>query len=123
LKLIEDISADPWAPLSIMYVEDGMEYCQEDDRGRVLNPNEKRYMVFREHFPGDEFLNFYGFFLTSLEQRRLAILGIQTVRMMMERMILEQELRIQNGSSGQESYIDYQERWDAVWKELQDSHM
>ncbi len=35
---VEDISADPWAPLSIMYVEDGMEYCQEDERGRVLNP-------------------------------------------------------------------------------------
>ena len=123
LKLIEDISADPWAPLSIMYVEDGMEYCQEDERGRVLNPNEKRYLTFREHFPGDEFLNFYAFFLDSLDKRRLAILGIQTARMMMERMILEQELKIQNGSSGQESFIDYQERWDAVWKELQNSHM
>ncbi len=123
LKLIEDISADPWAPLSIMYVEDGMEYCQEDERGRVLNPNEKRYLTFREHFPGDEFLNFYAFFLDSLDKRRLAILGIQTARMMMERMILEQELKIQNGSSGQESSIDYQERWDAVWKELQNSHM
>ena len=86
LKLIEDISVDPWAPLSIMYVEDGMEYCQEDDRGRVLNPNEKRYLIFREHFPGDEFLNFYAFFLDSLDKRRLAILGIQTARMMMERM-------------------------------------
>jgi hypothetical protein len=106
-----------------MYVEDGMEYCQEDERGRVLNPNEKRYLTFREHFPGDEFLNFYAFFLDSLDKRRLAILGIQTARMMMERMILEQELKIQNGSSGQESSIDYQERWDAVWKELQNSHM
>ncbi len=74
-------------------------------------------------FPGDEFLNFYAFFLDSLDKRRLAILGIQTARMMMERMILEQELKIQNGSSGQESFIDYQERWDAVWKELQNSHM
>jgi len=100
-----------------------MEYCQEDERGRVLNPNEKRYLIFREHFPGDEFLNFYAFFLDSLDKQRLAILGIQTARMMMQRMILEQELRIQNGISGQESYIDYPKRWDAVWKELQDSHM
>jgi hypothetical protein len=123
LKLIEDISADPWAPLAIMYVEDGMEYCQEDDRGRVLNPNDVRHKLFKEHFPGDEFLNFYGFFLNSLEERSLAILGIQTVRMMMQRMIMEQELQIQNGSSGQESSIDYQQRWDAVWTELQSNLM
>lgn len=123
LKLIEDISKDPWSPLAIMYVEEGMEYCQEDERGRVLNPNEKRYLIFREHFPGDEFLNFYAFFLDRLQERKLAILGIQIARMKMQKMILEQELRIQIGISGQESSIDYQERWDAVWKELQDSHM
>ena len=35
LKLIEDISQDPCQALAIMYVEKGMEYCQEDDRGRV----------------------------------------------------------------------------------------
>lgn len=123
LKLIDDISADPWAPLAIMYVEDGMEYCQEDDRGRVLNPNDGRHKLFKEHFPGDEFLNFYAFFLSSLEERSLAILGIQTVRMMMQRMIVEQELKIQSGLSGQESSIDYQKRWDAVWTELQSNPM
>ena len=123
LKLIEDVSLDPYSPLAIMYVEDGMEYCQEDERGRVLNPNKNRYDIFKEHFPGDQFLNFFNFFLLSSEKQRLAILGIQTARMMMQRMILEQELRIQNGISGQESYIDYPKRWDAVWKELQDSHM
>ena len=62
LKLIEDISQDPCQALAIMYVEKGMEYCQEDDRGRVLNPNEHRYKEFLEHFPGDEFLNFFSFF-------------------------------------------------------------
>ena len=61
LKLIEDISQDPCQALAIMYVEKGMEYCQEDDRGRVLNPNEDRYKLFKEHFPGDEFLNFFSF--------------------------------------------------------------
>jgi len=123
LKLIDDISADPWAPLAIMYVEDGMEYCQEDDRGRVLNPNDVRHQLFKEHFPGDEFLNFYAFFLSRLEERSLAILGIQTVRMMMQRMIMEQELQIQSGLSGQESSIDYPKRWDAVWTELQSNPM
>ena len=64
LKLIEDISQDPCQALAIMYIEKGMEYCQEDDRGRVLNPNEDRYKIFKEHFPGDEFLNFFSFFWT-----------------------------------------------------------
>ena len=123
LKLIDDISADPWAPLAIMYVEDGMEYCQEDDRGRVLNPNDVRHKLFKEHFPGDEFLNFYAFFLNSLEERSLAILGIQTARMKMQKMMLEQELQIQIGLSGQESSIDYPKRWDAVWTELQSNPM
>lgn len=123
LKLIEDISADPWAPLAIMYVEDGMEYCQEDDRGRVLNPNDKRHAIFKESFPGDEFLNFYAFFLRILEERSLAILGIQTVRVMMEKMILDQEIKIQNGTSGQGSSIDYPKKWDLVWTELHLSHM
>ena len=123
LKLIDDISADPWAPLAIMYVEDGMEYCQEDDRGRVLNPNDVRHKLFKEHFPGDEFLNFYAFFLDILQERKLAILGIQIARMKMQKMMLEQELQIQIGLSGQESSIDYPKRWDAVWTELQSNHM
>ena len=123
LKLIDDISADPWAPLAIMYVEDGMEYCQEDDRGRVLNPNDVRHKLFKEHFPGDEFLNFYAFFLDILQERKLAILGIQIARMKMQKMMLEQELQIQIGLSGQESSIDYQKRWDAVWTELQSNPM
>ena len=63
LKLIEDISQDPCQALSIMYIEKGMEYCQEDDRSRVLNPNEHRHKEFKEHFPGDEFLNFFSFFI------------------------------------------------------------
>ena len=68
LKLIEDISNDPTAVLAIMYVEDGMEYCQEDDRGRVLNPTSKRYDIFKSHFPGDEFLNFFTFFFSLLRK-------------------------------------------------------
>jgi hypothetical protein len=75
LKLIEDISADPWAPLAIMYVEDDMEYCQEDDRGRVLNPNDVRHKLFKEHFPGDEFLNFYAFFLKQLRRAESRYFG------------------------------------------------
>jgi hypothetical protein len=123
LKLSGDITENPYAPLTIMYVEEGMEYCQEDERGRVQNPNEKREQLFREYFPGDEFLNFFNFFLQDYETRRNAILGIQTARMMMERMKVEQELKIRSGLLGQKSSIDYQKRWDKMWERLHSNHM
>lgn len=123
LKLIEDISQDPCQALAIMYVEKGMEYCQEDDRGRTLNPNDKRYNIFKEHFPGDEFLNFFSFFLDLSERRRLAILGIQMARQRMEMMKVEQDLKIQSGLIGPLSYIDYPKRWESVWTKLHNSLM
>jgi len=123
LKLIEDISQDPCQALAIMYVEKGMEYCQEDDRGRVLNPNETRYKEFKENFPGDEFLNFFSFFLDLSDKRRLAILGIQMARQRMEMMMMEQDLKIQSGSVGQLSYIDYPKKWESVWQRLHNSLM
>lgn len=123
LKLIEDIANDPAAVLAIMYVEDGMEYCQEDDRGRQLNPTGKRYTIFKSHFPGDEFLNFFTFFFHYLEKQSLATIAIQTARIQMQTMILVQDHRIQNGTLGPRSYIDYPKRWDAVWKELQNNLM
>jgi hypothetical protein len=123
LKLIEDISQDPCQALAIMYVEKGMEYCQEDDRGRVLNPNEVRYKEFKENFPGDEFLNFFSFFLDLSEKRKLAILGIQMARQRMEMMMMEQDLKIQSGLVGQLSFIDYPKKWESVWRKLHNSLM
>jgi hypothetical protein len=123
LKLIEDISQDPCQALAIMYVEKGMEYCQEDDRGRVLNPNDKRYEIFKEHFPGDEFLNFFSFFLDLSEKRKLAILGIQMARQRMEMMKMEQDLKIQSGLIGPLSYIDYPKKWESVWTKLHSNLM
>lgn len=123
LKLIEDISQDPAQALAIMYVEQGMEYCQEDDRGRVLNPNEDRYKIFKEHFPGDEFLNFFSFFLDLSEKRKMAILGIQTARARMEMMQIVQDQKIQSGLTGQLSYIDYPKKWELVWTKLRNSLM
>lgn len=123
LKLIEDIANDPVSVLAIMYVEDGMEYCQEDDRGRVLNPTAKRYDIFKSHFPGDEFLNFFTFFFHYLEKQSLATIAIQTARIQMNTMIMMQDHKIQNGTLGPLSYIDYPRKWDAVWKELQSNLM
>ena len=123
LKLIEDISQDPCQALAIMYVEKDMEYCQEDDRGRVLNPNELRYKEFKENFPGDEFLNFFSFFLDLSEKRKLAILGIQMARQRMEMMMMEQDLKIQSGLIGPLSSIDYPKKWESVWQRLHNSLM
>ncbi len=104
LKLIDDVASDPVQALAICYVEDGMEYCQEDSRGRVLNPNDKRYQAFKEEFDGVEFMNFFGFFLRESEKRKDAILAIQTIRTMMnQRKALS---TIRNGSPGQESFSD-----------------
>ena len=62
MKLIEDVSSNPCEALAICYIEEGMTYCQEDARGKVLNPNKKREEIFKRAFPGDEFLNFFAFF-------------------------------------------------------------
>lgn len=104
LKLIEDIASDPVQALAICYVEEGMEYCEEDDRGRILNPNEKRYAIFKEEFDGAEFMNFFSFFLRESEKRKDAILAIQTIRTMMNQKTAIKNLKTANGSSGQQSF-------------------
>jgi hypothetical protein len=106
LKLIEDIASDPVQALAICYIEEGMEYCEEDDRGRVLNPNEKRYAIFKEQFDGAEFMNFFSFFLRESEKRKDAILAIQTIRMMMNQSTTINNIKTRNGLSGQESFND-----------------
>jgi len=114
LKLIEDIASDPVQALAICYVEAGMEYCQEDDRGRVLNPNDKRYEIFKEEFDGAEFMNFFSFFLLESEKRKDAILAIQTIRMKMNQIMkpTKKKTRITNGSPGQQSFNELEKKLD-----------
>lgn len=120
LKLIDDVASDPVQALAICYVEDGMEYCQEDSRGRVLNPNDKRYQAFKEEFDGVEFMNFFGFFLRESEKRKDAILAIQTIRTMMnQRKALS---TIRNGSPGQESFSDLDKNLEQVLTRSLDNH-
>ena len=119
LKLIDNVAEDPCRALAICYVEEGFDYCQEDSKGRVVNPTAIRYELFKKHFPGDEFLNYFGFFLHNYEQRKAAILSIQMLRAEMMNKKMIQELKIQNGSFGRGSFIDYQKNWDATWMRLQ----
>jgi len=108
LKLIENVHESPHEALAILYVEEGMEYCQEDDRGRVLNPNAKRADIFKRSFPGDEFLNVFSFFLHSSKQRKLAMLGIQLMRMEIQKRKIQENLsRTVNGSAGQRSRLTW----------------
>jgi hypothetical protein len=123
LKLIDNVAEDPCRALAICYVEEGFDYCQEDSKGRVVNPTAIRYELFKKHFPGDEFLNYFGFFLHNYEQRKAAILSIQMLRAEMMNKKMIQELKIANGSFGRESFIDYQKNWDAVWMRLQANHI
>ena len=92
LKLIEDVSQNPCEALAVCYIEEDMEYCQEDARGKIINPNKKREEIFKRSFPGDEFLNFFAFFFRLLEQRKLAIWGIKMARMKIEKEKITQEL-------------------------------
>lgn len=123
LKLIDNVAEDPCRALAICYVEEGFDYCQEDSKGRVVNPTAIRYELFKKHFPGDEFLNYFGFFLHNYEQRKAAILAIQMLRAEMMNKKMIQELKIQNGSFGRGSFIDYQKNWDATWMRLQANHI
>ena len=118
LKLIEDIASDPCKAVAICYIEEDLDYCQEDSKGRIINPTDVRYKLFKEHFPGDEFLNFFGFFLREYETRNLAILAIQQLRTMKMQLEMDQQLQIASGSRGRLSFIDYQKRWDKTWKKL-----
>jgi hypothetical protein len=121
LKLIESVQEDPCAALAICYIEEGMEYCQEDDRGKVLNPSAKRKEKFLKAFPGDEFVDFFAFFLQQSEVRKLAILGIQMMRskeqMKMMKATTQAQMKemIQSGSSGQGSLSTWLRSFRKMW--------
>ena len=123
MKLIEDVSSTPCEALAICYIEEGMEYCQEDERGKVINPNKKREEIFKRAFPGDEFLNFFAFFLRESERRSLAILGIQTARLMNQNQTMHQKLlETANGLHGQESSSSWRKSLAKMWTLSRVSH-
>ena len=121
LKLIESVQEDPCAALAICYIEEGMEYCQEDDRGKVLNPSAKRKEIFKNGFPGDEFIDFFAFFLQQSELRKLAILGIQMMRakeqmkMMRKTTAAQMKEMTASGTSGQGSSLSWLRNFKRMW--------
>jgi hypothetical protein len=124
MKLLEDVSMNPCEALAICYIEEGMTYCQEDARGKVLNPNKKREELFKRAFPGDEFLNFFAFFLRESEKRKLAILGIQIARVMNQNQTMHKKLlETANGLHGQESSSSWRKSLAKMWTLLPASRM
>ena len=100
-----------------------MEYCQEDPRGKVLNPNKKREDIFKAKFPGDEFLNFFAFFLRESEKRKLAIMGIQSARMtVMNQNLLKQLSEIPNGLPGPRTSRTWLKKLVKMWTLSRVSH-
>lgn len=89
----EDFYWHPERFLAIMFVESDLFYCQEDSRGAIINPNSQREKIFKDYFPADELWRFYGFFLRNYTSWRLAIMGIQTARTMIQTRKIEKELK------------------------------
>jgi hypothetical protein len=88
---------EPQKLLAIFYVEEGLEYCQEE-KNKVINPNSEREELFRMHFPWQEYLNFQGFFLLNLDKRKLAIMGVKTARAIATMKMQQKEM---SGTFGQ----------------------
>jgi hypothetical protein len=88
---------EPQKLLAIFYVEEGLEYCQEE-KGKVINPNSDREELFRMYFPWQEYLNFQGFFLLNLDKRKLAIMGVKTARAISTMKMQQKEM---SGTYGQ----------------------
>jgi hypothetical protein len=70
-----------------------------------MNPSKDRIKLFKADFPGDEFLNVFGFFLDYYTKRSNAILSLNTAKAMIlmesEKNRLKKEIKTLNGSFGQ----------------------
>tara|TARA_R110000765_G_scaffold313851_1_gene406788 strand:- start:175 stop:489 length:315 start_codon:yes stop_codon:yes gene_type:complete len=98
LKLIESVYEKPYEVLAMLYIEEGLKYNQVDDDDHILNPISKRIEAFKDEFPGDEFLNVFGFFLDRWQKLKGAIWGMNIA---MTEMKMELKKEIRNGSIGQ----------------------
>lgn len=80
LKVVENVHENPYEVLAVLYVEEGMEYNQLNDKGSIVNPAYNRQEVFKEGFPGDEFLNVFDFFLNKWQRLKDAIWALEAAK-------------------------------------------
>jgi len=100
IKLIEDIYKNPYELMAILYIEEGMKYNEEDEKGCVKNTLNKRVEVFKNEPIGEEFLNVMGFFLSDYIILNAAILGKSVKRSKKIIKQMEKEI-IAIGTTGQ----------------------
>lgn len=105
MKLVEDIYSNPSQVLAILYTEEGLKYNQTDERNKILNPPDKREKLFKDHFPGDEFMNVFAFFLKTYEDLSLAmsvlhLMKMKETRKTMKKQLTEAKHKTQSGMIG-----------------------
>ena len=114
MKLIEDVYLNPSQVLAILYIEDGMSYNQIDNHRNIINPPDKRVKIFDQDFPGEEFMNVFGFFLTTYEAWKdaLSVLNLIQVETMTNRMkkLMDKELKKMNGTTGQKRSVFFRRK-------------
>ena len=94
--MAEDFKSQPELLPALNYIEEEeykrwlffkgkrpMKYSQKDENGKTINPITERAEIFREHFPGDVFLDLSGFFFDKSEIliKVFSEIGLQQARM------------------------------------------
>ena len=111
MKLVEDIYSNPSQVLAILYTEDGMKYNETDSRNKIINPVNKREEIFKEHFPGDEFINVFAFFLKTYEDLNLAMSVLKLMKMKETEKIMRKQLQEVKGYKTRNGMIGRLTSW------------
>ena len=93
LKGIRDLVENPAKGLALCYLPKGLKYGQTDSEGAIIQTNAEREEIFKNHFPGDEFLNWLSFFLNDYEKRKRSIYILRMARTRKSLTEIETELR------------------------------
>jgi len=60
----------PYQFLSLLYIEEGMDYAEKDKKGRILNPSKERIEQIKSDFTIPDFLNVMAFFLNISQMHK-----------------------------------------------------
>jgi hypothetical protein len=71
-KHIESLDAikQPYQFLSLLYIEEGLDYAEKDKKGRILNPSKERIEQIKTDFTIPDFLNVMAFFLNISQMHK-----------------------------------------------------
>jgi hypothetical protein len=69
IEMIDAIK-QPYQFLSLLYIEEGMDYAEKDKKGRILNPSKERIEQIKSDFTIPDFLNVMAFFLNISQMHK-----------------------------------------------------